>query len=136
MLRLCKFEIMTLAPMATETAAHAFVHSTDRSIALLIDGEEFRGDSGILAPAANKGSSVLIDLCRGDARPSRVQAIEAIIDTLPDNTAVFSTIGKCARELFESGDQPNDFYQVGSMGCDARTVEASRITPAIDGFRL
>ena len=138
LLRLCEFEIMTLAPMAVETATHAFLQPTDRNLALLVDGDDLRGNSGKLSPAANKRPRVLRNFCRGGARPSRVQAIKTIVSVLPDNAAVFSTTGKCSRELFESGDQPNYFYQVGSMGCVSSlalgfSLVAGRRTVVLDG---
>ena len=59
-----------------------------------------------------------------DARPShhgpelsRRQATEIVRAALGDRCAYFATTGKLGRELFTIADEPNQFYNVGSMGC-------------------
>jgi phosphonopyruvate decarboxylase len=51
---------------------------------------------------------------------TREQAIEAMVDALPDDAAVVSTTGKPSRELFEvraaRGQPHRDFLTVGGMG--------------------
>jgi len=54
---------------------------------------------------------------------SREDAIKTIIDNLNGDEAIVSTTGKTSRELFEyrikRGEEPRDFYTVGSMGCSS-----------------
>lgn len=51
---------------------------------------------------------------------TREDAIKVVVDNL-DGEIIVSTTGKTSRELFECrvqrGEQPRDFYTVGSMGC-------------------
>lgn len=53
----------------------------------------------------------------------REDAIKAIIANLDGSEAIVSTTGKTSRELFEyrivKGENPRDFYTIGSMGCSA-----------------
>ena len=58
-----------------------------------------------------------IDLRNGKNRPRRVEALESISNSVPKNTAIISTTGKCSRELFTIHDSKQNLYQVGSMGC-------------------
>lgn len=138
LLRLCDFEIMTLEAVGVEIAAHAFVQSPGRNLALLVGGEGFRGNTGTTPLPENEQSVALRNFSGFGVRPSREQAIETIVAVLPENTAVFSTTGKCSRELFESGDKPNYFYQVGSMGCVSSValgfvLTTGRCTVVLDG---
>ncbi len=48
---------------------------------------------------------------------SRTEALTHICQAKPDTSVVLATTGKTGRELFEIQDDPNHFYQVGSMGC-------------------
>ena len=50
------------------------------------------------------------------ARPRRVEALEALLALVDDETAIIATTGKCGRELFTLADRPQHLYQVGSMG--------------------
>ncbi len=47
---------------------------------------------------------------------TRTEALQTIRD-IASSMALLATTGKTGRELFELGDAPNQFYQVGSMGC-------------------
>ncbi len=51
------------------------------------------------------------------ARPSRTQALETILNSVPDTAAIVATTGKSGRELFTLADREQHLYQVGSMGC-------------------
>jgi phosphonopyruvate decarboxylase len=54
----------------------------------------------------------------GEARPSRREALRAVIENTPvDSTAVLASTGYCGRELYGIEDRPNHLYMVGSMGC-------------------
>ena len=52
---------------------------------------------------------------------TREDAIKIIVDNLAGDEIIVSTTGKTSRELFEHrvqrGEEPSDFYTVGSMGC-------------------
>jgi len=57
------------------------------------------------------------DAAEGGGRPSRYEALECVLETVSDDTAIVATTGKCGRELFTLADRPQHLYQVGSMGC-------------------
>ena len=48
---------------------------------------------------------------------TRIQAIEVVREAAGDEAALIGTTGKIGRELYAIGDQPNQLYVVGSMGC-------------------
>ena len=50
-------------------------------------------------------------------RPARIEALESISFSVPKNTAIIASTGKCSRELFTIHDTEQNLYQVGSMGC-------------------
>ncbi|MHA1874272.1 MAG: phosphonopyruvate decarboxylase [Candidatus Heimdallarchaeaceae archaeon] len=54
-------------------------------------------------------------------KPSREEAIKAILETLDGNEIIVSTTGKTSREVFENRinkeDCSKDFYNIGAMGC-------------------
>lgn len=56
-------------------------------------------------------------LIKGGDRPLRASALSAVLSAIPTNAAVIASTGKMGRELFTLLDQPQHFYQVGSMGC-------------------
>lgn len=58
-----------------------------------------------------------IDPLRLSENPKRQDCLEAIVAQSDNSTALLATTGKTGRELFETKDAPNHFYQVGSMGC-------------------
>lgn len=53
----------------------------------------------------------------GGHRPTRFQALETMLDLVPESAAIIATTGKTGRELFTLADRAQHFYQVGSMGC-------------------
>ena len=53
----------------------------------------------------------------GGDRPSRMAALESLVDVAPGDAAIIATTGKCGRELFTLADRAQHLYQVGSMGC-------------------
>ncbi len=57
------------------------------------------------------------DLSEGNSRPGRLEILEDILQCAPPDAALIATTGKCGRELFTIDDRPQNFYQVGSMGC-------------------
>lgn len=65
---------------------------------------------GTLAPISEGQSPSLYPL-------ARKEAINVITRSLSGQEAVVSTTGKISRELYNSFDQPGNFYVVGSMGC-------------------
>jgi phosphonopyruvate decarboxylase len=53
-----------------------------------------------------------------DARPSRQDALRAVVTATPrDSTVLLASTGFCGRELYAIDDRPNHLYMVGSMGC-------------------
>jgi phosphonopyruvate decarboxylase len=52
-----------------------------------------------------------------DKRPARYEALGSLASLADDDTVFIATTGYTGRELYESGDLPNHFYMVGSMGC-------------------
>ena len=56
-----------------------------------------------------------------EASMDREDAIKIIVDNIEGDEIIVSTTGKTSRELFEHrvqrGEEPKDFYTVGSMGC-------------------
>ncbi len=51
-------------------------------------------------------------------RIQRTPLLEAVQECLGQDVAVIATTGKTGRELYEVGDRENQFYMVGSMGCE------------------
>ncbi len=51
------------------------------------------------------------------ARVTRTPVLEALQKEMGLEAAVIATTGKTGREFYEVGDQKNQFYMVGSMGC-------------------
>lgn len=49
----------------------------------------------------------------------RVEALQRLLEIIPDEAAVVSTTGKTSRELFTIADRPQNFYVVGAMGSAA-----------------
>jgi phosphonopyruvate decarboxylase len=50
-------------------------------------------------------------------RVTRTPVLEVLQKTLGLDAAIIATTGKTGREFYEVGDQKNQFYMVGSMGC-------------------
>jgi phosphonopyruvate decarboxylase len=70
-------------------------------------------------PMAPRSASRVVPRHSADALPSRYSALMEIASLADPNTAFIATTGFTGRELYESGDLPNHFYMVGSMGCAA-----------------
>ena len=49
-------------------------------------------------------------------RPTRQQAISAILDVAPEHAAIIATTGKTGRELYTIADREQHLYVVGGMG--------------------
>jgi phosphonopyruvate decarboxylase len=65
-------------------------------------------------PSAYRGEL----LSASDARLTRCEALQAVIDCTPvERCIVIATTGYTGRELFALSDRPNQLYLVGSMGC-------------------
>ena len=52
-----------------------------------------------------------------ESRMSRIEAIEVVRGTVGREAALIGTTGKIGRELYSIGDEENQLYVVGSMGC-------------------
>jgi phosphonopyruvate decarboxylase len=57
------------------------------------------------------------DSGKPDEYPTRIDALKVLQSHGDKNTVLLATTGKCGRELCELGDQDNQLYMVGSMGC-------------------
>ena len=77
-----------------------------------------------------------------DYKMTREEAIKIIIESLKGDEIIVSTTGKTSRELFETriarGENPRDFYTVGSMGCSSSialgiAMNSNKKTVVIDG---
>lgn len=139
LLRLCKFEIKVLGDANLEVASGLASLSADTNLALLVDSDAFRS-RGVQSrrPETTFQETVYRDFRKMGPKPSRASLIEAVSAVISDTAAVFSTTGKCSRELFEIGDRPNYIYQVGSMGCVSSlalgfSLATGRQTVVLDG---
>ncbi|MFQ5955487.1 MAG: phosphonopyruvate decarboxylase [Kiloniellales bacterium] len=88
------------------------------------------------APAPPPGT--FVDHRAGEARPTRLAALERFLEMVPDRAAVIATTGKCGRELFTLADRRQHLYQVGSMGCAGAmglglAMNAGRPVVVLDG---
>lgn len=54
---------------------------------------------------------------RTNHRVKRLEILESIQRRVSMNSVVITTTGKTGREYYELGDQVNQFYNVGAMGC-------------------
>lgn len=68
-------------------------------------------------PAAVRSLGTLHAAATDGRKLSRRDAVALLADASSAETAIVATTGKTARELFEHGDRPRNFYMVGSMGC-------------------
>jgi len=117
----------------------ALVHMEETGLpyAMIMEkGDVAAGDLDAEAVTA-PGSSETLAL-KGGATPSRMDAMAALLDRLPDDAAVIATTGKCGRELFTLADREQHLYQVGSMGCAAAmglgvAMNASNPIVVLDG---
>lgn len=73
---------------------------------------------------------------------TREEVLKIIIDSFNGDEVIVSTTGKTSRELFElriaRGEDPRDFYTVGSMGCTSSialgiALNSKKKTVVIDG---
>lgn len=72
------------------------------------------------APMALSMRQVLPDgqfCCKAGERISRMEFIRIIREKTSNEDAIIATTGKIGRELFTLGDNDNQLYVVGSMGC-------------------
>ena len=97
--------------------AMAHMRDTDTPFALIMEKGSVAAEALSPPPAKPPPAGHVQDLCTGDKPPSRVQALETLLQEIPGEAAVIATTGKCGRELFTLGDRPQHLYQVGSMGC-------------------
>jgi phosphonopyruvate decarboxylase len=106
-----------LGPDATDTHATAVVQ---RAVGSAVDRG---GPSAILvrkdAFTAHRTTESMVTL--GDIRPTREQALKAVLDAIEPNAAVVATTGMLSREVFElrasaGGGDELDLLTVGGMG--------------------
>ena len=75
------------------------------------------GSSGSSGSGSESPRATALDTAE-DARPSRQEALRAVIARTPvESTVLLASTGFCGRELYAIDDRPNHLYMVGSMGC-------------------
>ncbi len=100
--------------------AMAHMQGTDTPFALIMEKDSVVAEALTPSPAVPPPPGHVLDLCAGSEPVSRAQALEKLLEEIPDQAVVIATTGKCGRELFTLGDRPQHLYQVGSMGCASR----------------
>jgi len=80
-----------------------------------------RGPYGLIAPKGVMADPNKANNVDGSYPMSREEAIEAILDEMPDDTIYAATTGRATRELFflrekRGEDKTHDYLNVGSMG--------------------
>lgn len=93
--------------------------ATQRPVALIMEKGTVTADGPLDQPRepARERSTTPADRTRHGPRPTRLDALRAVLTAVPADTAVIASTGKCGRELFTLADRAQHFYQVGSMGC-------------------
>jgi phosphonopyruvate decarboxylase len=70
-----------------------------------------------LREPAPTGAPVAVRRHGAEGRPpTRVAALERLLERLPEHAAVVATTGKTSRELYTLADREQHFYLVGAMG--------------------
>jgi phosphonopyruvate decarboxylase len=98
-----------------EAMAHMHEHCTP--FAFIMAKNSVAPEALTPPPAVPPSPGDFQDLSAGGQSIPRAQALEKLLDVIPDEAAVIATTGKCGRELFTLADRPQHLYQVGSMGC-------------------
>lgn len=124
------FDVMRIPHLAFPTNDHdvakalsdarALMDKDDLPAALImqkgdVDDYELSG-AGDTATSSRGG---ITDLTSDSVRVKRYEALETLIRSTDERTALIATTGKCGRELFTIKDRRQHLYQVGSMGCAA-----------------
>ena len=65
----------------------------------------------------NKITPEVLDSGKSDTLPMRMDVLREIHNSRDDKTAIIASTGFTGRELYEIGDEPGNFYMVGSLGC-------------------
>ena len=70
--------------------------------------------------------------------PTRLKALETIVNNKTEDTILLATTGKTGRELYEIDDLSSNLYMVGSMGCISSiglgiSLNSNKKVIAIDG---
>ncbi len=119
-------------------AARRHMTETGLPYALIMRKGTVRDDGLDGPPAPVRPAGSLADHRAGGLRPTRLAALQRLLETVPETAAVIATTGKCGRELFTLADRPQHLYQVGSMGCAGAmglglAMNARRPVVVIDG---
>jgi phosphonopyruvate decarboxylase len=105
-------------PLEEQIERYEEVMRARKSIALITSKMSFDQDERASLRAPNFQERSTPDIrYRNEDQSTRFQALEAVVETLREDTAVISTTGMCSRELFTISDRKEHFYMVGSMGC-------------------
>lgn len=92
--------------------------ATGLPFAIIVRKDDLSGHATIVGPSLPRqiASSITRKHC-GDPYLTRYDALSAIDQLIPADTAVVATTGKTGRELFTVADRDRNLYVVGSMGC-------------------
>jgi phosphonopyruvate decarboxylase len=115
-------ETSAIGPALDRATAH--MDETGRPYALVMQKGSVapsplkRGAGAFSARAATARAEVGAHGLAADARPSRQDALRAVIENTPvASSVVLASTGFCGRELYAIEDRANHLYMVGSMGC-------------------
>ncbi len=119
-------------------AAQAAMADSDLPYAFIMAKGSVGSEELDETPAVATPGEKLIDLSRGGTRLTRFDALEKLLEIIPEAAAVVATTGKCGRELFTIADREQHIYQVGSMGCASAmglgvALNVSRPVVVLDG---
>lgn len=94
------------------------IKANRRSVALLVRPSTFENSVTKQSPIdqSERRRGILHSLLGSEQKPTRLKALETVLESVPSNAAVIATTGKCGRELFALDDREQNFYMVGSMG--------------------
>ncbi len=98
-------------------AAAGVMNADGLSYALVMAKGSVAGEALIEPERTPPPAGDFSDLSEGNSRPGRLEILENVLQSVPPEAAIIATTGKCGRELFTLDDRPQNFYQIGSMGC-------------------
>lgn len=100
-------------------AAFTYMDREGLPFAFIMEKGSVRDDGLADTPMPAPQGGAAHDFRNAGALPSRMAAMESLLNHLPDDAGIIATTGKCGRELFTIADRDQHLYQVGSMGCAA-----------------
>lgn len=118
-------------------ACRSELHRTGLPRALVIP-KGVVADEPLVESAPTGGGTTVTRTGRGGRPPTRLAALERLLERLPEDAAVVSTTGKTSRELYTIADREQHFYMVGAMGSASSVglgvaLHSTRPVVVIDG---